>query len=172
MNVKYYINKNQAIKLSTEFFTHSPIWKHKRLLLILPAILIACVFSALYPIKAYHNEEFNLQDSIISTVAIQVPVATLLFYALLRAFSKIPIKAFVKEIKKQPDEMWGERTLEINDGEITFRRNLMTTSFKTSFVTDVIETPGGYHVLRDKKLLFSVPRSACSLEEIRDNLIK
>ena len=170
MNVKYNFEKDQAIRLYAEYFKYSPLWKRRRLLLVPLAILGACIFSAFQPIEAYHYEEYNLKSSIIATVTVQTPVVSLLLYAFLRVLFRIPSKTIIAGLKKQPDDLWGERILEIDANEVTLRRNVMTSSFKKSFIDDVVETPSGYHVLHGKIILFAIPRSACSFEELMSKL--
>ena len=87
-----------------------------------------------------------------------------------RKKSVLSSKTIIAGLKKQPDDLWGERILEIDANEVTLRRNVMTSSFKKSFIDDVVETPSGYHVLHGKIILFAIPRSACSFEELMSKL--
>ncbi len=103
-------------------------------------------------------------------VFVQIPIIALLLYLVFRTVHDLPIRVAVRMLQKQPKEFWGHRSVEVTNGEIAVRREQMSQSFKVPYVDEVAETNNGIHLMHGAQVLVSIPKVACSGEEMRNAL--
>ena len=168
MKVDFVMTTDLAIALAQEFreMWNPHIFRNRRIRIIL-AVGIACAFS-IHRLPLLENTGTTpMVATVFLAVIIPVSIVFLLVFLFLSWISVLPDKLLAMIAKKRSSEFWGPRTLEIVDGRITFSGTHISSTFKTSFIKKVLETKRGYHLVRGKEAIVSIPRNACSFEELK-----
>ena len=168
MKLTYTVTVEQAVRSAKELMTRSPKWRIIRWSLPVVAVGLASGYSLLEPVHATINDQSSWAFSLVLTMIIQIPIVAIMIYALLFLLvCLLPINVMSKGLHKLPSECWGERTLTISESDVTLQNNLGTRSLKKSIIDDIVETKSAYHLLWGKTCLFCIPKTACTLDELK-----
>lgn len=166
----YAMTAEQAANLATEFIRQSPRVRRWHRLRWLIAVGGGVAFAVLRPPHLEVNGVSSIPVTVAVAVLVQIPLVTLLIFFVLKMASDLPIRATVRAVRSRPKESWGQRTLEIVDGQVIVRSESATHSIKAALVENVLETKSGYHLVHGQQVLLSVPKTVGSLEELRNAL--
>jgi len=166
MKKEYNLTMEQAVTLATEFLKNSPKRRRTHRLLIFAAPVLACAYALYRPPTASLGEQPAPMLALVLAVLVQIPLVALLLYLVFRVALDLPIRAAARMLQKQPKEFWGRRTVEVDNGEVSLRRDPMSQSFKVSYVDSVVETTNGIHLTHAGQVLISMPKTECSVEEM------
>lgn len=171
MRLQYSLDKSEAYKQQEELLhrLHSPTKLH------ISTAITSILLSIVWPYFNYPAAEVNGEQSstfsLVLASFIQVPIGALILYFLSFFFRRSLSKGVIKNtLNSQPSDVWGERSLTIENSEINLTNPITATQFPTSRVTDITETYSAYFLYHSKTLLLTLPRSVCTRQEL-DNAL-
>ena len=153
----------ESVKLKTE----SP-------LILLCSIIIAFLYVQIEPANGSINGT-NIDIFIIYIV--QFPLCFIITYAGLEFFRKKSLSKAKNKLKQKlithinSDDI-GERELIKENGYLVFKAPTFIYHFKPEYITGIKERENSYSLLHGERTLFSVPKRICSLEELKDIVMK
>jgi hypothetical protein len=174
MKIDYTLSRDEALQMATEFLCRKRKPGRQRRVLVLLSIALAAAFAASDPAKITINEHPAVLPSLLLTLLVQIPIIALLFWLVLKVlmypFVSWSVRVLRKTISDQPAEHWGNRRLELADGQITISTDIGSTSLKAAMIDGIVTTEHGYHLVRKDTPQFMLPVKVCDVRQLREAL--